>query len=158
VDDGNVGRKGYGLILFAEASRAKHKFAVKRNSWPKTRGVAMNPVDHPHGVRISGVMRMDNGLMNNRVVTINISVKLPPSRDTLPKVKRLVLSLLVELVCSVVPRRSRIKWFRLNDFSFGRLMRFRIFLVPEDRSIANWNEKNFNNINIELSTIFCDMV
>jgi large subunit ribosomal protein L8e len=32
-----------------EASRAKHKFAVKRNSWPKTRGVAMNPVDHPHG-------------------------------------------------------------------------------------------------------------
>lgn len=30
----------------AEASRAKHKFAVKRNSWPKTRGVAMNPVDH----------------------------------------------------------------------------------------------------------------
>jgi hypothetical protein len=33
----------------AEASRAKHKFAVKRNCWPKTRGVAMNPVDHPHG-------------------------------------------------------------------------------------------------------------
>lgn len=32
-----------------EASRAKHKFAVKRNCWPKTRGVAMNPVDHPHG-------------------------------------------------------------------------------------------------------------
>merc|ERR1712230_653 len=30
-----------------KASRAKHKFAVKRNSWPKTRGVAMNPVDHP---------------------------------------------------------------------------------------------------------------
>ena len=35
---------------YTEASRAKHKFAVKRNSWPKTRGVAMNPVDHPHGV------------------------------------------------------------------------------------------------------------
>merc|ERR1712054_439133 len=32
-----------------KASRAKHKFAVKRNNWPKTRGVAMNPVDHPHG-------------------------------------------------------------------------------------------------------------
>jgi large subunit ribosomal protein L8e len=32
-----------------KASRAKHKYAVKRNSWPKTRGVAMNPVDHPHG-------------------------------------------------------------------------------------------------------------
>lgn len=34
------------LTIRAEASRAKHKFAVKRNSWPKTRGVAMNPVDH----------------------------------------------------------------------------------------------------------------
>lgn len=34
------------LIPDTEASRAKHKFAVKRNSWPKTRGVAMNPVDH----------------------------------------------------------------------------------------------------------------
>lgn len=34
------------LTFFPEASRAKHKFAVKRNSWPKTRGVAMNPVDH----------------------------------------------------------------------------------------------------------------
>ncbi|KAF7547367.1 hypothetical protein G7Z17_g7771 [Cylindrodendrum hubeiense] len=33
-----------------KASRAKHKFAVKRGAcWPKTRGVAMNPVDHPHG-------------------------------------------------------------------------------------------------------------
>src|SRR5277367_4434748 len=37
------------LTNMTEASRAKHKFAVKRNSWPKTRGVAMNPVDHPHG-------------------------------------------------------------------------------------------------------------
>jgi large subunit ribosomal protein L8e len=32
-----------------KASRAKLKYAVKRNSWPRTRGVAMNPVDHPHG-------------------------------------------------------------------------------------------------------------
>jgi large subunit ribosomal protein L8e len=32
-----------------KAGRAYHKFKVKRNSWPKTRGVAMNPVDHPHG-------------------------------------------------------------------------------------------------------------
>ncbi|KAI9722096.1 MAG: 60S ribosomal protein L2A [Chrysothrix sp. TS-e1954] len=32
-----------------KASRAKHKFMAKRNSWPRTRGVAMNPVDHPHG-------------------------------------------------------------------------------------------------------------
>merc|ERR1712110_395096 len=26
-----------------------HKFRVKRNNWPKVRGVAMNPVEHPHG-------------------------------------------------------------------------------------------------------------
>lgn len=32
-----------------KAGRAFHKFRVKRNSWPRTRGVAMNPVDHPHG-------------------------------------------------------------------------------------------------------------
>lgn len=41
--------KDKSLTSTTEASRAKHKFAVKRNSWPKTRGVAMNPVDHPHG-------------------------------------------------------------------------------------------------------------
>ncbi|KAI8854281.1 60S ribosomal protein L2 [Chytridium lagenaria] len=32
-----------------KAGAAHHKFRVKRNTWPKTRGVAMNPVDHPHG-------------------------------------------------------------------------------------------------------------
>ncbi|KAI8812045.1 translation protein SH3-like domain-containing protein [Cladochytrium replicatum] len=32
-----------------KAGAAHHKYRVKRNSWPKTRGVAMNPVDHPHG-------------------------------------------------------------------------------------------------------------
>jgi large subunit ribosomal protein L8e len=26
-----------------------HKYRVKRNTWPKVRGVAMNPVEHPHG-------------------------------------------------------------------------------------------------------------
>jgi len=26
-----------------------HKYRVKRNCWPKVRGVAMNPVEHPHG-------------------------------------------------------------------------------------------------------------
>ena len=25
------------------------KYKVKRNSWPKVRGCAMNPVEHPHG-------------------------------------------------------------------------------------------------------------
>jgi len=32
-----------------KAGRAYYKYKVKRNCWPKTRGVAMNPVDHPHG-------------------------------------------------------------------------------------------------------------
>lgn len=32
-----------------KAGRAYHKYKAKRNCWPVTRGVAMNPVDHPHG-------------------------------------------------------------------------------------------------------------
>ena len=32
-----------------KAGRAYHKYRVKRNEWPKVRGVAMNPVEHPHG-------------------------------------------------------------------------------------------------------------
>lgn len=32
-----------------KAGRAYHKYAVKRKSWPHVRGVAMNPVEHPHG-------------------------------------------------------------------------------------------------------------
>jgi len=32
-----------------KAGRAYHKFRVKRNCWPRVRGVAMNPVEHPHG-------------------------------------------------------------------------------------------------------------
>jgi len=92
-----------------EASRAKHKFAVKRNSWPKTRGVAMNPVDHPHGVCASCAFAGELGLTEYRVVTINILVRLRQSRDTPYRVKRLVSLLLGELVCCVVPKRSRTK-------------------------------------------------
>ena len=32
-----------------KAGRAYWKHKVKRNCWPKVRGVAMNPVEHPHG-------------------------------------------------------------------------------------------------------------
>jgi len=32
-----------------KAGRAYHKYSVKRNCWPKIRGVAKNPVEHPHG-------------------------------------------------------------------------------------------------------------
>lgn len=94
-----------------KASRAKHKFAVKRNSWPKTRGVAMNPVDHPHG----GVSRIGpEGIVSMMLtcetrVTINISVRPLRSRDTRRKVKRRVLLRRDGRVCYVVPRRRRSK-------------------------------------------------
>eukprot|EP00919_Chromeraceae_sp_WS-2016_P013193 GHVR01030844.1.p1 GENE.GHVR01030844.1~~GHVR01030844.1.p1 ORF type:complete len:153 (-),score=43.71 GHVR01030844.1:72-530(-) len=32
-----------------KAGNNYHKYRVKRNCWPKVRGVAMNPVEHPHG-------------------------------------------------------------------------------------------------------------
>jgi large subunit ribosomal protein L8e len=32
-----------------KAGAAYHKFKAKRNEWPKVRGGAMNPVEHPHG-------------------------------------------------------------------------------------------------------------
>mmetsp|Transcript_19818 Transcript_19818/g.25514 ORF Transcript_19818/g.25514 Transcript_19818/m.25514 type:complete len:254 (+) Transcript_19818:93-854(+) len=32
-----------------KAGAAYHKYAVKRNCWPKMRGVAKNPVEHPFG-------------------------------------------------------------------------------------------------------------
>merc|ERR1712086_474152 len=32
-----------------KAGNAFHKYKVKRNCWPVVRGVAMNPVEHPHG-------------------------------------------------------------------------------------------------------------
>jgi len=32
-----------------KAGRAFHKYKAKRNCWPYVRGVAMNPVEHPHG-------------------------------------------------------------------------------------------------------------
>ena len=32
-----------------KAGRAFHKYKAKKNRWPIVRGVAMNPVEHPHG-------------------------------------------------------------------------------------------------------------
>ena len=32
-----------------KAGRAYFKYKAKRNCWPVVRGVAMNPVEHPHG-------------------------------------------------------------------------------------------------------------
>jgi large subunit ribosomal protein L8e len=32
-----------------KAGRQFHRFKPKRKRWPQVKGVAMNPVDHPHG-------------------------------------------------------------------------------------------------------------
>lgn len=99
------------LIRSAEASRAKHKFAVKRNSWPKTRGVAMNPVDH---VRLPCVIQhFELKLMPlfhslTEVVIINILVKLRQFHGMRLKVKKQVLLQLGELVYFVARRKRRI--------------------------------------------------
>lgn len=101
-----------------KASRAKHKYAVKRNSWPKTRGVAMNPVDHPHGgVRIFRNPRRETCDADNcHRVTTNILVRLLPSPATPPRVRRPVLLPPAEQVCCAVPRRRRSKAGRCLDF------------------------------------------
>lgn len=108
-----------------KASRAKHKFAVKRNSWPKTRGVAMNPVDHPHGgvsfQRWNISAAMGEMLTRTARVTINTLVRLRPSRDTLHRVKRRVLLLPDGLVCSVVRKRQRSKCCSFGHWFIWRL-------------------------------------
>lgn len=81
---------------------------MKRNSWPKTRGVAMNPVDHvsTHPDSIPGCRVLSFCFQSLTVVVIiNILVKLPPYHDLLRKVKRLVSLPLGELVYCVVLRR-----------------------------------------------------
>lgn len=112
-----------------EASRAKHKFAVKRNSWPKTRGVAMNPVDHvrtplgkPKPLFIEMSMIPDIYLYSlTVVVTTSTLVRPRPCRGTPPAVKRPVLLLPGEPVCSVVPRRRRTKGDDGNGWSYFSL-------------------------------------
>merc|ERR1712217_1024400 len=46
---GQVAGGGRTVKPLLKASRAFYKYKSKRNCWPKVRGVAMNPVDHPHG-------------------------------------------------------------------------------------------------------------
>lgn len=99
-----------------KASRAKHKFAVKRNSWPKTRGVAMNPVDHVREPKSLGYwVHADNSSSLTVVVTTSILVRPRPSLVTPHKVKRPVLLLPEELVSCVVLKRPRTR--RLSDGS-----------------------------------------
>ena len=79
-------------MRIAEASRAKHKFAAKRNSWPKTRGVAMNPVDHVCRRSSPKYVNMLLILLHSLtvVVTINILVRRLPLTATHRKVRKLV--------------------------------------------------------------------
>lgn len=46
---GNVAGGGRLDKPLLKAGAAYHKYRVKRNEWPKVRGVAMNPVEHPFG-------------------------------------------------------------------------------------------------------------
>uniref|UniRef100_A0A803LQE9 Large ribosomal subunit protein uL2 C-terminal domain-containing protein n=1 Tax=Chenopodium quinoa TaxID=63459 RepID=A0A803LQE9_CHEQI len=46
---GQVAGGGRSEKPLLKAGNAYHKYRVKRNCWPKVRGVAMNPVEHPHG-------------------------------------------------------------------------------------------------------------
>jgi hypothetical protein len=94
-----------------KASRAKHKFAVKRHSWPRTRGVAMNPVDHVRGSTIFFMQTTTDSIYHSltEVVTTSTLVRRLPFHDTPPKVKRPVSLPPEELVFCVVLKRSRTK-------------------------------------------------
>ncbi|TKY70466.1 60S ribosomal protein L8 [Spatholobus suberectus] len=46
---GQVASEGRTEKPLPKAGNAYHKFRVKRNCRPKVHGVAMNPIEHPHG-------------------------------------------------------------------------------------------------------------
>jgi hypothetical protein len=119
-----------------KAGRAYYKYKAKRYkyelffffrgipthnvcSWPRTRGVAMNPVDHPHGG--------GNHQHIGKASTIARSA-VPGQKVGLIAARRVCgyffslyvsdLSLAVRLVCYVVPSRSRRFRWLLSHFSF----------------------------------------
>ncbi len=130
-----------------EASRAKHKYAVKRNSWPKTRGVAMNPVDHVRipftAIPCDDVKFFTDYWNSLTVVEItNISARPRPSRGMRHRAKRLVSLPLGVLVCYVVLRRPRNKRFWLSlcswpcypiAFNNEHLWRTSVFCCPQGK-------------------------
>jgi hypothetical protein len=124
-----------------KAGAAYHKFKPKRNCWPKTRGVAMNPVDHPH-VRtafdfVHALTRILTIVAINRVVVIiNTLVKPLPSPDTPSPVKKLVSSPPEEPVSYVVPSRSRSKYFTYLT-SFLSTLRSFVFSSFESHTTCN---------------------
>jgi len=46
---GTIAGGGHKDKPFVKASKRKWAFRAKTGKWPKVRGTAMNPVDHPHG-------------------------------------------------------------------------------------------------------------
>lgn len=89
---------------FLKAGRKHHAMKAKRNSWPKTRGVAMNPVDRMSPRALTRPITDDQIPMV--VVTTNILVTLRPWHETHLPVKRLVSSPPGEPVSSGVPSTS----------------------------------------------------
>lgn len=85
-----------------KAGRAYHKYKAKRNSWPRVRGVAMNPVDHPHGGgEYTGPCPSPSHLVPRHPpsalpsplqVTTSTSATAPPSAATAPLARRSVSS------------------------------------------------------------------
>jgi large subunit ribosomal protein L8e len=96
-----------------KASRAMHKYKAKGNMWPKTRGVAMNPVDHPHGggnhQHIGKASTISRYAVPGQKAGRKYSRVLGDCGKML--ISALQLLLPVVPVCSVVPRRPRIKRF-----------------------------------------------
>jgi hypothetical protein len=89
---------------FLKAGRKYHAMKAKRNSWPRTRGVAMNPVDRkPHW---SLSQTLADFQIPTEEVTTSTLVTLRPWPETHPPVKRLVLSPPGEPVSSGVPSTS----------------------------------------------------
>ena len=90
-----------------KAGRAFHKYRVKRNSWPRTRGVAMNPVDHVHGG--GNHQHIGKASTVSRYSVPGQKVGLIAARFGLPRIY--VANLLDVLVYFVVQTRSRRRRF-----------------------------------------------
>lgn len=103
-----------------KAGRAYFKYKAKRNSWPKVRGVAMNPVEHPHGggnhQHIGKASTVKRGTPAGRKVSAICTLGMYDSSDLIRHrarynllylCYRLVLSLQEELVEFVVVKPTR---------------------------------------------------
>jgi hypothetical protein len=100
-----------------KASRAKAKYAVKRNVWPKTRGVAMNPVDHPHGGGNHQHIGKASTISREAARGQKAGYVSPCIFFDISIANWYIVSLLpVVLVSSVVPKRPRIRESKYFSF------------------------------------------